>query len=203
MHVSKTLTGLLSPLVPLVLLLGSAACVDPAARLDDFYEESEPFRIAVVSGECNERVDLSGDFLFSLATTVNPSAPILFQATFDIDTAVDPWALTLTLQPLAVDGRAPVGEALVASGTVAAEGTFEVDFGEITIDGAANAIIADVEASAILIISGCTNAAAFSCGNVDGAITSPAQLPLAGSTYGAVAVEGDIATLEPVSACPE
>jgi len=187
-------------LIPLVLC---SACVDPAGRLDEFYENSEPFRIVVTSGECIERIDISGDYFLALATVVNPSAPILFAATFDIDPSVEPWAVTVTMKPLAIEGRTEVGEALVASGTIKEDGTFELDFGSVTILGSANPVVPGVDATATLLLSGCTNSAAFSCGNIDGAITSPADLPLTGSTYAAFVVDGDeILTAVPVSACP-
>lgn len=182
------------------LLFGG--CIDTQARLDEFYDRSDPYRIEVQTGECVGRNDLSGTWLLALATVVNPAAPILFQADFDIDTGVEPWALTLTLQPLAVEGRAATGEPFVASGTIDSDGTFDLDFGPIVVLGAANPVVPGVDAAATLLLSGCTNSAALSCGNIDGAITSPASLPLTGSTYGAVPVDGDIATKEPVSACP-
>lgn len=190
-------------LLAITALLSAGGCVDPAKRLDEFYERSEPFRIVVQPGECSGRFDMSGSYLFALATVVNPAAPILFEADYDIDTGAEPWALTLTLQPLSFTDRSEVGPALIASGTIAEGGTFEVDFGEVTILGAANPVVPGVDATATLLVQGCTNSASFSCGAIDGAIISPAQLPLTGSTYGAVAVDDDLATKEPVSACPE
>jgi hypothetical protein len=188
----------------LVAAVVIAGCVDPAARLDEFYANSEPLRVKVVVGPCAGQNDISGEFLLAIATVIRPPAPILLAATFTIDSSASPWTIEIAMTPLAVEGRAPVGNALVASGTVAADGTFDLDFGEIHVPGAANPIIPGVDATATLLLSGCTNGTGFSCGTIDGAITSPAELPLTGSTYAAIAVEGDeLQTAEPVAACPE
>lgn len=183
--------------------LTTSACVDPAGRLDDFFEASEPFRLSVVIGPCQGRVDITGDFLLSIATVIKPISPILFDATFVIDKGAEPWTIDVTMTALAVEGRAPVGDPLRATSTVDADGTFDLDFGEVTIGGAANAILPGVDAIATLTLSGCTNGIGFSCGTVDGGIVSPATLPLIGSTYGAVGVDGDLATAEPMAQCPE
>lgn len=182
--------------------LGTTTCVDPAGRLDDFFEASEPFRLSVVIGPCQGRIDISGEMLLAIATVIRPTSPILFSATFDIDKTVEPWTIDVTMTPLAVEDRALVGEALHATSTVDADGTFDLDFGPVTIGAAANPIIpADVKAG--LTMAGCTNGIGFSCGTIDGGITSPVALPLLGSTYGAVGVDGDLATAEPVAQCPE
>jgi hypothetical protein len=180
----------------------ATACIDTEKRLDEFYDRSEPLRITVESGECVERLDISGEYLLAVATVVNPSAPILFSADFAIDTTSDPWGLTVTMQPISYTDRSDVGAAFTASGTVNGDGTFSLDFGEITVLGAANPVVPGVDAVATLLMDGCTNSLTFSCGNIGGAIIAPAQLPLTGSTYGAVAVDGDLATAEVVSACP-
>jgi hypothetical protein len=188
----------------LALALVATACVDPGARLDEFYDNTEPFRLKVVAGPCQGRNDISGDFLMAVATVIRPTSPILFDATYVIDTGVEPWGIELSMTPLAVEGRAPVGDPIVASATVSAEGTFDLDFGSITVKGAANPILPGVDATANLRLSGCTNGFGFSCGTADGEITSPANLPLTGSTFGASAVdEGELSTIEPVALCPE
>ncbi len=180
----------------------TATCVDPAARLDEFYENSEPLRVEVVVGPCAGQVDISGEFLLAVATVVRPPNPILFGATFTIDSAS--WTIEVSMRSLSNEGREPVGDTFVATSPVAADGTFTLDFGEITVPGAANPIIPDVDATATLILAGCTNGIGFSCGTADGQIISPASLPLTGSTYAAIAVDAEeLPTAEPVAACPE
>lgn len=181
----------------------TCACVDPAGRMDDFLEASDPFRLSVVIGPCQGRVDVSGQFLLAISTVVKPISPILFDASVAIDKTVEPWTIDVAMSALAVEGRAPVGDALRASSTVDTDGTFDLDFGEVKIVGAANAILPGVDATATLTLSGCTNGIGFSCGTVDGGITSPVTLPLLGSTYGAVGLDGDLATAEPMAQCPE
>lgn len=189
-------------LVSLSLAALTTACIDTQNRLDEFYDRSEPLRITVETGECVERLDMSGDYLLAVATVVNPSAPILFAADFAVDTSVEPWGLTVTMQPISYTDRSDVGAAFTASGTIASDGTFSLDFGEITVLGAANPVVPGVDAVATLLMDGCTNSLTFSCGNIGGGIIAPAQLPLTGSTYGAVALDDDLATAEVVSACP-
>ena len=117
------------------------ACVDPAGKLDEFYEASEPFRLTVVTAPCSERVDISGEYLLSIAAVVKPAAPILFAATVTVDDTVEPWGINIAMTPLAVADRGLVGDPLEASGTVNEDGTFSVDFGSVAVLGAANAII--------------------------------------------------------------
>lgn len=196
------MTKLLS-FIALTLVTVTAGCVDPAGRLDEFYDNTEDFRLTVVAGPCQGRNDISGEYLLSIATVIRPTAPILLSATFAVDSSVEPWTIDLTMTPLATEDRALVGDALHASSTVNEDGTFDFDFGEIQVLSAANPII-PADATATLQLSGCTNGFGFSCGTVDGAITSPAALALTGSNYGAIAVEpGELETVEPVSACPE
>jgi len=106
------------------------------------------------------------------------------------------------MQPISYTDRSDVGAAFTASGTIASDGTFSLDFGEITVLGAANPVVPGVDAVATLLMDGCTNSLTFSCGNIGGGIIEPAQLPLTGSTYGAVALDDDLATAEVISACP-
>lgn len=151
---------------------------------------------------CAGRLDISGDYLLAVATVMNPSAPLLFFADFAIDTSAEPWGLTVTMQPISHGDRSDVGTAFEATGTIAGDGVFSLDFGEVTIPGAANPVIPGVDVVAALLMGGCTNSLTFNCGNIAGSITTPAQLPLTGSTYGAVALNDDLATADIVSACP-
>ncbi|HRE89378.1 MAG TPA: hypothetical protein PK095_09580 [Myxococcota bacterium] len=180
----------------------ASACIDTQQRLDDFYDRSEPLRITVEPVDCGERHDISGELLLSIATVVNPSLPLMFAATFEVDTSAEPWDVTLSMQPLSFTDRSAVGEPLLASGTIANDGRFNLYFGEISILGAANPVVPGVDVKAELLLAGCTRSASLTCGNIGGNIIDPAAIPLAGSTYGAVAVDGDLATAEVVSACP-
>lgn len=189
-------------LLSLSLALLTTACIDTQSRLDEFYDRSEPLRITVEPVQCDGRFDISGDFLLSIATVVNPSLPLLFAATFDVDTTGDDWDVTLTMQPLSYTDRSDVGEPLVASGAIASDGTFSLYFGEIAILGAANPVVPGVDVAAELLLAGCTRSLTLSCGNIGGNIIDPAAIPLAGSTYGAIALDDDLATAEVISACP-
>jgi len=187
----------------LAIALPGASCVDPAGKLDDFYEASDPFRLTVVTAPCSERVNISGEYLLSISAVVKPAAPILLAATITVDDTVEPWTINVAMTPLAVADRGLVGDPLEASGTINEDGTFSVDFGSVAVLGVANAILPGVNVQADLMMAGCTNGEGFSCGTVDGAITAPASLPLVGSTYGAVGVTDDLLTVGVIAACPK
>jgi hypothetical protein len=79
--------------------------------------------------------DIEGPFLLTLSPSFFPDLPAFFSATATSNQG----ALTLTLQPL--DQQAflttgtpvPVGMPFTSSGTVAADGSFEIDFGNVRV----------------------------------------------------------------------
>ncbi len=184
-----------------------SGCPDTQAVFDDYVDRSEPFRVVPVTGECEGPVDVSGRFLLGAAVAVDPSKPIRFEADFTVDGDT----LTVGIRALAVAGNAagtpdgqPVGERYEAIGTIDAEdGSFVLDFGTIVVVAAGNPILpADVTAD--LLLEGCTASETFSCGVLSGAITSPAQLPLDGSSWAVTRWDTGVGleTLTLVTGCP-
>lgn len=184
-----------------------AGCPDTQAVFDDYIDRSEPFRVVPVTGVCEGAVDVSGRFLMGAAVAVDPSKPIRFEADFEVDGD----GLTVGIRALAVAGNAdgtpdgePVGERYEASGTIDAEdGSFTLDFGTIVVVAAGNPIL-PAPVTADLVLAGCTASETFSCGVVSGAITSPALLPLDGSSWAITRWDTGVGleTLTLVTGCP-
>lgn len=179
-----------------------AACPDTGARLDEFNERSEPYRVEAVAGECTGVADLTGDYMLAILTTVDPS-PILMFAGAEVDTGAN--TITISMTPLTTDDRTLVGDTFTATSDLDDVGAFVLDFGEITVPGEANPIIPGVPATAEITLVGCTSTVDSTCGAVEGRVTSPAEVPLDGSSFGVVPVapEEDLTEVEAVLGCPE
>ena len=141
-----------------------------------------------------------GTFFAGLATSLAPGAPLLFLL------GVDPGAagtLDLTLQPLAVADRKPVGPPITALGVELTGGTtFVADLGTISIPAAANPI-SGTPIAATVTLHGTVRDAATLCGSVSGMVTSPLTATLTGSTFGAIKVASVTALpADPLTACP-
>ncbi len=193
----------------ILLLLCAQACVDPEGRYDDFIERSAGMRGQDAgTPQTGERFDFSGSYLLALSTTLAPGQPILFSC--DVSVASDLETLDLTIQPLTTDDaaapREPVGDSLDVSAIPYAEdGSFSVDFGQVTVPGDANPIsgsdiVADVMITATAFPMNAELPDYF-CGEATGSVSVPLMLDLAGSSLGAVETS-DLAGAEPLSACP-
>lgn len=193
-------------------LVGGAmtACPDTMGELDEFIEHSEPYRVLPVAGECTAPIDLSGSYLLGAAVVVDPVKPLRFK----LDLAVDLEGLEIegVLQAIAVPpnngATAPgtlVGEVYTASAALdGADGGFALDFGTIVVPAEANPIL-PAPVTANLLLDGCTSTPTSACGAIEGDITAPVALPLAGSTWAIVPLPAgvDPMTVEVDSACPE
>lgn len=175
------------------LALTLVACPDTKGRLDRFLEDSDPHRLTPAGIVCDGPVDASGEYFISAAVAVAPSKPILFRG----DLVVDLTAMTVTLDmyALAVDSgddpRAEVGDVISATGDLADDGTYRLDFGATFVPAAADPILPDTPVEADMAFVGCTRTAATTCGLIEGSVTAPTTLPLAGSTWGALALGAD------------
>lgn len=193
------------------LVLGAmTACPDTMGKFDEFIERSDPYRVLPAAGECTAPIDLSGSYLLGAAVVVDPAKPLRFK----LDLTVDLSALTIdaVLQPIAVPpnngATAPgtlVGEAYTTSASLdGTDGGFALDFGTIVVPAEANPIL-PAPVTANLVLEGCTSTPTSSCGAIQGDITAPVALPLAGSTWAIVPLPAgvDPMTVEYESACPE
>ncbi len=152
-------------------------------------------------------VDVSGEFLLSVATVIDPARPLHFLAQIEGTYDAEGGAMDLTLQALAVDIQATepkpelVGAPLeLVDLSLSEAGAFEFELVNHMIVGAANPITG----SDLLIdvtLTGAFVDADSMCGVVTGELLEPLQASLAGSTFGGVRVSG-VDALEPsVAAC--
>lgn len=184
---------------------------DPEGRFNGFGDKTADRRGAPDSGspDGGQQVDFSGSYLLSLATTLAPTAPLYIQA----DVTVDPSDFTVdfVFQPLKTDidmgapradARTAVGDPIIVNDVQLTEsGQFDVDLGQIEVDGSANPISGgDIVAS--IQLQGFVLGTNSFCGTATGDVTAPTMLPLAGSTFGAVLIEvDDIKLIDPVAKC--
>ena len=200
------------------VLLAVSACTspDPEGRHNEFAANTADLRLDAGDTSVGGGVviDFSGTFFFSFSTVVDFELPIFFEATVVVD--MDALTIDLTLQALKTDllldgtpredARAYTGDPIVMEGIPYEEdGTFITDLGTVTMSGDANGITGrDIVAE--ITLAGRVDTADFFCGSVEGDVTFPVPIDLAGSTFGATRTEPDqIADLDVVNApmaCP-
>lgn len=182
--------------------LALAGCPDPEGATNEFVERSAEYRKEKDAAVAQGFFDATGQYLVALASTADPSKPVLFDSAVTVD--VEAKTIQINLQPLAVDGRAPVGEEITHTPVaIADDGKFVIDYGEVNIDGAADPLLPGQAIVATMVFSGQTNSESEVCGTVDGLVTAPAMLPLSGSTFGSLKVEdGVFEGLEAITGCP-
>ncbi|MBK6514157.1 MAG: hypothetical protein IPM79_18655 [Polyangiaceae bacterium] len=173
-----------------------AGCPDPQARFDEFGERYA----ALGEGGSNEGGatactpttpgEASGEHLFTLSAKLNPAKAFTFDTTLTTtDDGSGGLLVDLSLQPLAKEDQAtPVGDPIVMTGlAVAADGTFEWDFGDVTLLNAANPISdLDVAVSGLVFLGSICGGdqLGFICGDVTGIVTAPLNgFDLTGSTF--------------------
>ncbi len=176
-----------------------ASCIDPR---DDFNEFAERAREAGVfaasqdaggeggfdfdaSGACARTEGTTREFLFSFSTVLDPPHPILFMGTVTIvdgGNAMDIEMVSLS----AADRMTPVGPPVVFSGVAIREdGFFDTGTQTIKVLGAANAILADLEADVEVRLQGAQvcDDTEFACGIMDGLVLPPLDFSIDGSTF--------------------
>ena len=190
--------------VTLALALAAlAGCPDPKGKFDDFVNRV-PVRDMAGGGGGVMAYDVTGKHLMGIGVNISPDKPLLLLA--DVKFTSDGkggGSLDLSLQPLAVADKKPVGMAATKTGVpVDTMGRFTADFGEQKVPGAANPITGS-DIVATLVFKGATLSTDRFCGDVEGMATQPLPLDLAGSTFAAARLlAGDM--LPPVeSACPK
>lgn len=208
----------LSVVAVVVGLMAFWGCPDPQGRFDEFVERS-PQGVGGSGGAGHSEVaDLTGRFLLAAAVTLNPGAPLLFDAKVEMTPGCPAGACTIDMeiQPLN-QGKGkgcpgllePVGPVIELKGVpVEADGTFVAVFSRQavgTVAGCANPISgSDIEAT--LELHANTRSEDLFCGSLNGSLFKPFTYDLSGSTFGAIRIEDDTdlptAGIEPVLACP-
>jgi hypothetical protein len=184
-----------TPLCLAASLFALGACgPDTEARWNEYLDETNDAReAAAAAGSCEgdacAACDISGYHLVGLETLLGPGVPIQFmtEVISDGDTA------TFSFQPLSLDmgstdsPREEVGDAIVVSDVPIVDGTFIIDFGEVTVTGEANPISGG-DIVATIVLEGRILSADAWAGTVTGMATSPVSADLVGSTFGAYRV---------------
>ncbi len=147
--------------------------------------------------------DVSGRHLLTLAPVIWPRNPVFFAA----DLAVRGRIVDLTLQPLRQDTKTPVGRAATIAGIpFQSDGSFVADFGSLEVPGPAYPVIDESIPLPLkeFKLTGKTTSNDGFCGYASGyaeLLPTPAdRIPLEGSTFGAVRIQGPDLP-EPVSSC--
>jgi hypothetical protein len=123
--------------------------------------------------------------LLALSVTLAPKKPILVAVDLDTPEVDGSAAVTLHAQPLsAADRTTPVGPAVdYGPFPVGPTGTWRGDLPGLEVSGEANPVTGgDISADVALIGSLCGDGEFF-CGAVEGRVTAPIPLDLAGSTF--------------------
>lgn len=178
--------------VAFFMVLGSG-CPDPQGEFDSFAERYDSINNEGGGGtggaaECPALAegDADGKYLFTLSAKLNAKKAFALDATVVTHTAAEGFTLDLTLQPLlGSDQTTPVGDPIVAEGLpVNADGTFEWDFGDVTLIADANPISPrDVETT-LQIQGQLCGGTDFICGDVTGTVSKPlAGFDLKGSSF--------------------
>lgn len=189
---------------------------DTEGRFGEFAENTEDRRGTPDTGmdmgtPDGSRVDFSGTYFMAIEVAgIGVGRPLYLQADAVVDLETN--KIDLTLQPLKADididtgeprddARVAVGEPITLTGIDFLEdGTFEVDLGNVVVDGQANPLTGRlIEAN--MQLQGIVPSAEVFCGSVTGAVTVPADIPLEGSTFGVVKTTDFVGT-QWVSTCP-
>lgn len=147
--------------------------------------------------------DVSGRHLLTFAPVIWPSNPVFFTA----DVTVRGTTLDLVLQPLDQDNKTPVGKATTIAGIpFQSDGRFVADFGSLEVPGSAYPVIDESIPLPLkeFKLTGKTTSEDGFCGYASGyaeLLPTPSdRIPLEGSTFGAVRIQGP-GLPEPVSSC--
>ncbi len=182
-------------LLGLVACGSVSGCPDPKSRLADWRERSEEFRKEPEAGECAGIADISGTYLLGVAVVINKSLPLRFKLDIEVDAGggtIDASMQAYAIPPYNGETVAGtlVGEVFTASSAIdSVGGTFRLDFGSVTVPVPANPLLENIAPVADLVLVGCTGSVEGSCGLVEGQITYPTTLPLAGSTWAITPLE--------------
>lgn len=167
-----------------------AGCPDPDVEFEDFVKRKDEIATSGsgsggstgVGGGCAAPAaeDFDGDYLLSLVVMLSPDKPAPFRATLTNTEA----EFSLSLQPLHADDRSSDVDSPFMLGPFALnmDGTFEADFGTITIPPDTNPVSGS-ELVADVVLLGKLCPADFLCGKANGMVTSPAPIPLDGSDW--------------------
>ncbi len=175
--------------VTLALLTG---CPDPDAKFADFVQRhGDIYGMGTggqvgVGGGCAVPLagELDGQYLFSLVAKQSPGKPAPLRATLTTSAGTSGLQFALELSPLSADDRVTAVGAPFGLGPfdVGSDGTFEADWGTITVPRETNPI-SDSELTAEVQLLGTLCPGAYFCGVANGTILMPVMLSIDGSSW--------------------
>jgi hypothetical protein len=187
----------------LIMIIGSALLATPGCAKDpkdnilDYVERTDDQRDTVLELEEGTVVDVTGTFYFTLRAVIATALPLQFIATTTFTETETGGNLDIRLQALSLnigeteEPREMVGDLIVLpTAEVDETGAFEVDLGEVSVIGSANAISGS-DIVATLSLKGTIQSEDVFCGGVEGNITDPIKAPLSygDSSFAAVRLE--------------
>lgn len=175
------------------LVAALAGCPDPGEEFDEFvkrhadiYGTTVGAGASGVGGSCTPPAagEVDGEYLFSLVVQLSATKPAPLKATLTTMDGAAGLEFTLDLQPLNAEDRVTeVGTPFsVGPFPVSSDGSFDSDWGTITVPGETNPISAS-ELVAELQVAGRICPGDFFCGIAGGMVTSPAPIDISGSTW--------------------
>ncbi len=209
------------PLAPTLLVAAVALATgcpspEPGEKFDRFLDDTEEERETNAVDQGGALADISGNFLFALASFLAPEAPLQFYTTVEFTDNGDGTGgmASLSMQPLSLDigqaivPREFVGEPLeIPEVAIDANGAFVIDIMELVmLPGEANPISGTPIHTTRLTLTGNIQDTDLFCGTVTGMVVMPLETPLDGSTFAAQRVDGpDPAGLPtpPLGKCPD
>lgn len=194
-----------SPLLAVGLLpVLLAGCPSPSGEFNNFVGRQDKLDLAVPEQDMPAGMfsDISGQFLLTIATKIDPSKPIQFLMDNRVTLNGDGSAtLDFDVQALSAADRTPVGTKITRTSTIAANGDLELAFGTVMVPGAANPISgSDIVGDFTLV--GVIRSSDRYCGQLRGMLVMPFVLDLTGSPWAAVRVPAGGALPAPETTCP-
>jgi hypothetical protein len=189
-------TGVVATAATLGLAALGLGCSDAEGEFNDFVERSAKILpadsgndVTGDSGDCLKvtQADVASGYYFTLSAVIVPTKPFVVDGTVTIDEAAN--TVSFSFQPLRADDKTtPVGTPILGGPfPIQPDGSFVGDFGNISMDGAANPISGSELATELVLKGapgGWCGASEFVCGDVEGIASKPLKdLDLKGSTF--------------------
>ncbi|MBW2529655.1 MAG: hypothetical protein JRI23_36095 [Deltaproteobacteria bacterium] len=175
----------------IALVCPLAGCPDPGAEFEEFVDRhADVYGTTVgssgVGGGCALPAvgELDGEYLFSLVVQLSATKPAPLKATLTTAPGATGFEYSLGMQPLSAEDRATEVGAPFTLGPfpVNPDGSFDSDWGTITVPGDTNPISAS-ELVADVQVAGTLCPGDYFCGIANGQVTSPAPIDISGSTW--------------------
>lgn len=213
-------------IVPVLAAVALTGCPDPDSAFESHLDKAEGHLDAAVDaaveldvGVTDEVPMASGTYLLAVAASADPTKPLLFKAEAVVDDAADPPTLDLALVPLVAPSVAEMDDTLedrdeLPGGVLDpdpvpvtqngdGQWVFEIEFVDFELPGESDPILPGQAIGGDMTWTGRIATDAVFCGDVDGQLTAPSMVPLAGSTFGVIKTDDVTAPEMPARDCAE